>query len=113
MRADDRRRHLKAVGKTGTGKSTLLLNLIADDVQHDTERAASAAPNSVQRNVCAISSLVPGSLIGDIAQPERRFGHFLIRLTRDAAWRSIVSWPTAASRRAARLNVVRQQQPGG
>jgi len=32
LRADDRRRHLYCVGKTGTGKSTLLLNLICDDI---------------------------------------------------------------------------------
>lgn len=31
IRADDRRRHAYIVGKTGTGKSTLLLNLIAQD----------------------------------------------------------------------------------
>jgi hypothetical protein len=31
IRADDRRRHAYVVGKTGTGKSTLLLNLIAQD----------------------------------------------------------------------------------
>jgi hypothetical protein len=33
LRADDRRRHIYIVGKTGTGKSTLLLNLVADDVR--------------------------------------------------------------------------------
>jgi hypothetical protein len=33
LRADDRRRHLYCVGKTGVGKSTLLLNLITDDIQ--------------------------------------------------------------------------------
>jgi Helicase HerA, central domain len=33
LRADDRRRHLYVVGKTGTGKSTLLLNLVVDDIQ--------------------------------------------------------------------------------
>lgn len=31
IRADDRRRHAYVVGKTGTGKSTLLLNLIVQD----------------------------------------------------------------------------------
>ena len=30
--ADERRRHLYIVGQTGTGKSTLLLNLIAQDL---------------------------------------------------------------------------------
>lgn len=33
IRPDDRRRHLYIVGKTGMGKSTLLLNLLADDLQ--------------------------------------------------------------------------------
>jgi hypothetical protein len=33
LQADDRRRHLYCVGKTGVGKSTLLLNLITDDIQ--------------------------------------------------------------------------------
>lgn len=33
MQDDDRRRHVYIVGKTGTGKSTLLLNLIADDIR--------------------------------------------------------------------------------
>ena len=33
LRADDRRRHLYIVGKTGTGKSTMLLNLVAEDVR--------------------------------------------------------------------------------
>ena len=33
LRADDRRRHLYCVGKTGTGKSTLILNLICDDIR--------------------------------------------------------------------------------
>lgn len=32
LRTDDRRRHLYVVGKTGTGKSTILLNLIANDI---------------------------------------------------------------------------------
>lgn len=32
LRADDRRRHLHVVGKTGMGKSTLLLNMLADDI---------------------------------------------------------------------------------
>lgn len=32
LRADDRRRHLYVVGKTGMGKSTLLANLLAEDV---------------------------------------------------------------------------------
>ncbi|HEX4129566.1 MAG TPA: hypothetical protein VHZ24_05950 [Pirellulales bacterium] len=32
MRRDDRRRHLYIVGKTGMGKSTLLLNMLADDI---------------------------------------------------------------------------------
>jgi hypothetical protein len=34
LRSDDRLRHLFVVGKTGTGKSTLLMNLVADDVRH-------------------------------------------------------------------------------
>lgn len=33
LRADDRRRHLYCVGKTGVGKSTLLLNLMVDDIE--------------------------------------------------------------------------------
>ncbi len=32
VRPDDRRRHLYIVGKTGMGKSTLLLNMLADDI---------------------------------------------------------------------------------
>ena len=32
VRLDDRRRHLAIVGKTGMGKSTLLLNLVASDI---------------------------------------------------------------------------------
>jgi type IV secretory pathway VirB4 component len=31
LNPDERRRHLYIVGQTGTGKSTLLLNLIAQD----------------------------------------------------------------------------------
>jgi hypothetical protein len=34
LRSDDRLRHLFVVGKTGTGKSTLLMNLVSDDVRH-------------------------------------------------------------------------------
>ena len=33
IRLDDRRRHLYVVGKTGMGKSTLLLNMLVDDIQ--------------------------------------------------------------------------------
>lgn len=33
LRANDRRQHLYCVGKTGCGKSTVLLNLISDDIQ--------------------------------------------------------------------------------
>jgi hypothetical protein len=33
LRADDRLRHMYVVGKTGTGKSTLLLNLVANDIR--------------------------------------------------------------------------------
>jgi hypothetical protein len=32
IRPDDRRRHVYVVGKTGMGKSTLLLNMLADDI---------------------------------------------------------------------------------
>ncbi len=32
LAAEERRRHLYIVGQTGTGKSTLLLNLIAQDL---------------------------------------------------------------------------------
>jgi DNA helicase HerA-like ATPase len=32
LAAEERRRHLYVVGQTGTGKSTLLLNLIAQDL---------------------------------------------------------------------------------
>ena len=30
---DDRRRHIYVVGQTGTGKSTLMINMVADDIQ--------------------------------------------------------------------------------
>lgn len=33
IRLDDRRRHVYVVGKTGMGKSTLLLNMLVDDIQ--------------------------------------------------------------------------------
>ncbi len=35
LRRDDRRRHMYVVGKTGTGKSTLLANMIINDLRHD------------------------------------------------------------------------------
>jgi hypothetical protein len=53
LRADDRRRHLYCVGKTGVGKSTLLLNLITDDIQK-------------QRGVGVIDP--HGDLIADVLQ---------------------------------------------
>ena len=33
IKTDDRRRHIYVVGKTGTGKSTLLENMIIDDIR--------------------------------------------------------------------------------
>jgi len=35
LRREDRRRHLYVVGKTGVGKSTLLANMIINDLKHD------------------------------------------------------------------------------
>src|SRR5690606_34148114 len=35
LRRKDRRRHLYVVGKTGVGKSTLLANMIINDLKHD------------------------------------------------------------------------------
>lgn len=35
LRRDDRRRHMYVVGKTGVGKSTLLANMIINDLRHD------------------------------------------------------------------------------
>jgi hypothetical protein len=58
MRADDRRKHLYIVGKTGTGKSTLLLNLIAQDA-------------SQGRGLAVIEP--HGDLISDILQRIPRF----------------------------------------
>ncbi len=52
LRADDRRRHY-LVGKTGTGKSTVLLNLVADDIRRG-------------RGVGVIDP--HGDLIGDVLQ---------------------------------------------
>lgn len=34
LKTDDRRRHLYIVGKTGVGKSTMMLNMLAHDIQH-------------------------------------------------------------------------------
>ena len=34
IKLDDRRRHIYMVGKTGTGKSTLMENMIIDDIQN-------------------------------------------------------------------------------
>jgi len=34
MRTDDRRRHVYLIGKTGVGKSTLLANMLVQDIQH-------------------------------------------------------------------------------
>lgn len=35
MKQDDRRRHMYVLGKSGTGKSTLLANMIINDLKHD------------------------------------------------------------------------------
>lgn len=35
LKTNDRRRHIYAIGKTGTGKSTLLANMIINDLKHD------------------------------------------------------------------------------
>jgi len=35
LKTNDRRRHIYTVGKTGTGKSTLLANMIINDLKHD------------------------------------------------------------------------------
>ena len=34
IKTDDRRRHVYVIGKTGVGKSTLLMNMLAQDIQH-------------------------------------------------------------------------------
>jgi ABC-type oligopeptide transport system ATPase subunit len=35
IRREDRRRHMYVIGKSGTGKSTLLANMIINDLKHD------------------------------------------------------------------------------
>src|SRR5258708_4471117 len=35
IKKPDRRRHMYAIGKSGTGKSTLLANMIINDLKHD------------------------------------------------------------------------------
>jgi len=91
--SDERRRHLYLVGQTGTGKSTLLLNLIWQDLlagdglalldpHGDLPRTCSSAPTSAisttepRRNagLCADLNLTP-EVREDHARPHRDVDH--------------------------------------
>jgi hypothetical protein len=60
---DDRRRHLYIIGKTGMGKSTLLLNMLSSDIEADRGVAIIDPHGDLAMNVL---SLVPRSRTNDV-----------------------------------------------
>ena len=63
IRRDDRRRHMYLLGKTGTGKSTLLENLALHDIQKD-EGVAFFDPHG--ESVEKLLDYIPSSRINDV-----------------------------------------------
>lgn len=74
---DDRRRHMYVVGKSGTGKSTLLANMIINDLKHD-EGLAVIDPHGDL--VETVLNYIPKRRINDVILIDPADAHMVVKM---------------------------------